>query len=175
MNLQPGEVPTDESLEMEASQLDAELDKKTQAKFDKAKKDGQDFASLQKMNGQELIKIAEKEKIEEPANLSKQKLVFEILKARATKQGLMMGEGTLEILPDGFGFLRSPEYSYMASPDDVYVSPSQIRRFGLRRVRPSRGSSDHQRKPRPISRCCGWRRSTEDPRRNSTTSPPSRT
>ena len=139
MNLQPGEIPTDESLEVEASQLDAELDKKTQAKFDKAKKDGQDFASLQKMNGQQLIKVAEKEKIEEPANLSKQKLVFEILKARATKQGLMMGEGTLEILPDGFGFLRSPEYSYMASPDDVYVSPSQIRRFGLRRGQTIKG------------------------------------
>ncbi|MAT82247.1 MAG: transcription termination factor Rho [Phycisphaerae bacterium] len=133
MTLQPGQVPTDEELEAEASKLDKELDSKTQAKFDKAKKDGQDLASLQKLSGQELIKIAEKAKIEEPANLSKQKLVFEILKAKAAKQGLMMGEGTLELLPDGFGFLRSPEYSYMASPDDVYVGPSQIRRFGLRR------------------------------------------
>jgi transcription termination factor Rho len=67
--------------------------------------------------------------------MSKQKLVFEILKSRARKQGLMIGEGTLEIMPDGYGFLRSPEYSYLASPDDVYVSPSQIRRFGLRKGR----------------------------------------
>ncbi|MEE2907379.1 MAG: transcription termination factor Rho [Planctomycetota bacterium] len=133
LTLQPGEVPSDEELEAEASQLDKELDSKTQAKFDKAKKDGQDLASLQKMSSQNLIKVAEKEKIEDPANLSKQKLVFEILKARAAKQGLMMGEGTLELLPDGFGFLRSAEYSYMASPDDVYVGPSQVRRFGLRR------------------------------------------
>jgi transcription termination factor Rho len=133
MHLQPGEVPTDEELEVEASKLDKELDAKTQAKFDKAKKDGLDLGSLQKMSGQELIKVAEKQKIQDPANLSKQKLVFEILKSRAAKQGLMMGEGTLELLPDGFGFLRSAQYSYMASPDDVYVSPSQIRRFGLRR------------------------------------------
>ncbi|MDG2424700.1 MAG: transcription termination factor Rho [Phycisphaerales bacterium] len=139
MMLQPGEVPTDEELEAEASKLDKELDSKTQAKFDKAKKDGQDLASLQKMSGQELIKIAEKAKIEDPASLSKQKLVFEILKAKAAKQGLMMGEGTLELLPDGFGFLRSAEYSYMASPDDVYVGPSQVRRFGLRRGQVIRG------------------------------------
>ena len=133
MTLNPGEVPTDDELEAEASQLDKELDSKTQAKFDKAKKDGQDLASLQKMSGQDLISVAEKEQIEDPAVLSKQKLVFEVLKARAAKQGLMMGEGTLELLPDGFGFLRSAEYSYMASPDDVYVGPSQVRRFGLRR------------------------------------------
>ena len=94
MTLQPGEVPTDESLEMEASQLDTELDKKTQAKFDKAKKDGLDLSSLQKMSGQELIKVAEKQKIQDPANLSKQKLVFEILKSRAEKQARVRVELT---------------------------------------------------------------------------------
>ncbi|MCA9297426.1 MAG: transcription termination factor Rho, partial [Phycisphaerales bacterium] len=60
-------------------------------------------------------------------------LIFKVLKARAAKQGLMFGDGTLEIMPDGFGFLRSPEQSYLPGPDDIYVSPSQIRRFGLRK------------------------------------------
>jgi transcription termination factor Rho len=71
--------------------------------------------------------------------MPRQKLVFEILKAQANRQGLMIGEGTLEIMSDGYGFLRSPEYSYVASPDDVYVSPSQIRRFGLRKGQIIRG------------------------------------
>jgi transcription termination factor Rho len=60
-------------------------------------------------------------------------LVFEILRVRAAKQGLMIGEGTLEISPEGYGFLRSPEYSYSPSPDDIYVSPAQVKLFGLRR------------------------------------------
>ena len=139
MTLQAGQVPTDEQLEEEAKQLEKELDSKTQKRFDDAKKDGYDLASLQSLSGQELAKIGEKEKIQEFSKLSKQQLVFEILKARAEKHGLMVGEGTLELLADGFGFLRSPEYSYMASPDDVYVSPSQIRRFGLRRGQIIRG------------------------------------
>ena len=64
--------------------------------------------------------------------LSKQELIFKILKERIQQNGLMYGDGVLEVLPDGFGFLRSPNYNYLSSPDDVYVSPSQIRRFGLR-------------------------------------------
>ncbi len=129
VTLQPGEVPSDEQLEAEA----AELDKETQGKYDLAKKDDYNLTKLQHMSNDELIKLAKKEKVEDHTSLPKQRLVFEILKARARKQGLMVGEGTLEILPDGFGFLRSSEYSYLASPDDVYVSPSQIRRFGLRK------------------------------------------
>jgi transcription termination factor Rho len=66
------------------------------------------------MDADELAKLAKKEKIADAATLPKQKLVFEILKSRAQKSGLMLAEGTLEILPDGFGFLRSPEYSYLA-------------------------------------------------------------
>jgi len=139
MTLQPGEVPTDEQLEVEAKALEKELDAKTQKKFDDAKKDGFDLASLQALSGSELAVIGKKEKIADASSLSKQKLVFEILKSRAEKHGLMMGEGTLEIMSDGFGFLRSPEYSYVGSPDDVYVSPSQIRRFGLRRGQIIRG------------------------------------
>ena len=99
---------------------------------------GLDLASLQHMKGSELVKLAVKED-RGRFHLPKQKLVFEILKARAAKHKLLIGEGTLEILPDGYGFLRSPEYSYQPSPDDVYVSPSQIRRFGLRRGQVVRG------------------------------------
>ncbi len=139
MTLNPGEVPSDEQLEQEAAELEKELDSKTQKRYDDAKKKGLDLASLQHMKGTELVKLAAKEKIEDASTLPKQKLVFEILKARAAKHKLLIGEGTLEILPDGYGFLRSPEYSYQPSPDDVYVSPSQIRRFGLRRGQVVRG------------------------------------
>ena len=102
MTLQPGEVPTDEQLEAEAKALEKELDAKTQKKFDDAKKDGLDLTSLQALSGSELADIAKKEKIADATSLSKQKLVFEILKSRAEKHGLMMGEGTLEISCDGF-------------------------------------------------------------------------
>ena len=81
----------------------------------------------------ELIEVAEEENIEEAQRpASKQELIFRILKERVKLNGMMFGEGTLEILPDGFGFLRSPDYHYLSCPDDIYVSPSQIRRFGLR-------------------------------------------
>ena len=76
--------------------------------------------------------IAAGEKLTEYHGLKKQDLIFRILKERTRLSGLMFGEGTLEILPDGFGFLRSPDYHYLPCPDDIYVSPSQIRRFGLR-------------------------------------------
>jgi transcription termination factor Rho len=135
VTLQPGEVPSDEQLEAEAAALEDEL----QGKYDLAKKDDLNLTSLQHMTMDQLAKVAKKEKLKDFASLSKQKLVFEILRAHARKQGLMIGEGTLEILPDGYGFLRSPEYSYIASPDDVYVSPSQIRRFGLRKGQVVRG------------------------------------
>ena len=88
---------------------------------------------LQKMELAELHKLAEAEGVDDPAGYDKrQDLVFQILRARTRKSGALFGEGVLEVLPDGFGFLRSPEYNYQASPDDIYVSPSQIRRFGLR-------------------------------------------
>jgi transcription termination factor Rho len=135
VTLHPGEVPSDEELEAEAAALDQE----TQGRYDLAKKDEFNLAALQHMSTDELAKLGRKEKIADFARLPKQKLVFEILKARARRQGLMIGEGTLEVMPDGYGFLRSPEYSYLASPDDVYVSPSQIRRFGLRKGQVVRG------------------------------------
>jgi len=80
----------------------------------------------------QLIDEARHEKLKDVMGMKKQDLIFKILKERVKMNGLMYGEGTLEILPDGFGFLRSPDYHYLSCPDDIYVSPSQIRRFGLK-------------------------------------------
>ena len=90
------------------------------------------ISQLQKMSDDDLQSLATKEGIEDGEDFPKQELIFRILKHRMKANGLMYGEGTLEILPDGFGFLRSPEYHYVSCPDDIYVSPSQIRRFGLK-------------------------------------------
>jgi transcription termination factor Rho len=90
------------------------------------------IAELQRMTMPQLLDEAAKEGLEEVSGLKRQELIFRILKERVKLNGLMFGEGTLEILPDGFGFLRSPDYHYLSCPDDIYVSPSQIRRFGLR-------------------------------------------
>ncbi|MBX9655478.1 transcription termination factor Rho [bacterium] len=93
---------------------------------------GTHLAELQHMTMPELMQIAKEEGIEDYQGLKKQDLIFKILKERVKQNGLMFGEGTLEILPDGFGFLRSPDYNYLPCPDDIYISPSQIRRFGLK-------------------------------------------
>jgi transcription termination factor Rho len=90
------------------------------------------LTELQKMTMPQLIVTAKKEGVTEYTGLKKQDLIFKILKERVKQNGLMYGEGTLEVLPDGFGFLRSPDYNYLPCPDDIYVSPSQIRRFGLK-------------------------------------------
>ena len=80
----------------------------------------------------ELAAIAKEFDIESASSLRKQDLIFSILQAQAEQKGFIYGEGVLEILPDGFGFLRAPDYNYLPGPDDIYVSPSQIRRFNLR-------------------------------------------
>jgi transcription termination factor Rho len=80
----------------------------------------------------ELAQIAKSFSIEGASNMRKQELIFAILGAQTEQSGLVSGEGVLEILPDGFGFLRAPDYNYLPGPDDIYVSPSQIRRFNLR-------------------------------------------
>jgi transcription termination factor Rho len=80
----------------------------------------------------ELAGLAREFNIEGAAGLRKQELIFAILQAQTEKNGFIYGEGVLEILPDGFGFLRCPDYNYLPGPDDIYVSPSQIRRFSLR-------------------------------------------
>jgi transcription termination factor Rho len=80
----------------------------------------------------ELAKIARELNVEGASGMRKQELIFAILQAQTEKNGLIFGEGVLEILPDGFGFLRAPDYNYLPGPDDIYISPSQIRRFNLR-------------------------------------------
>ncbi|MBN2579294.1 MAG: transcription termination factor Rho [Pirellulales bacterium] len=90
------------------------------------------ISALQKMSMADLIEEARKENLTEISGVKRQELIFRILKERVKLHGLMYGQGTLEILPDGFGFLRSPDYHYLSCPDDIYVSPSQIRRFGLK-------------------------------------------
>jgi len=90
------------------------------------------IVELKDKNIKDLAKLAKKYNIESAAGMRKQELIFALLQAQIEKNGLIYGEGTLEILPDGFGFLRAPTYNYLPGPDDIYVSPSQIRRFNLR-------------------------------------------
>ncbi|MCC7441498.1 MAG: transcription termination factor Rho, partial [Bdellovibrionales bacterium] len=80
----------------------------------------------------ELVEMATALSIEDAGNMRKQDLIFQILQKKADKDDHIYADGVLECLPDGFGFLRAPDYNYLPGPDDVYVSPSQIRRFGLR-------------------------------------------
>jgi len=87
---------------------------------------------LKKKKIGELNEIAKELKVEGASGMVKQELIFSLLQAQTAKNGLIYGEGVLEILPDGFGFLRAPDYSYLPGPDDIYISPSQIRRFNLR-------------------------------------------
>jgi len=91
-----------------------------------------DIADLKKLTISELTGMARELEINGYSGLKKQELIFKILQARIESEGSIFGEGVLEILPDGFGFLRSPAYNYLPGPDDIYVSPSQIRKFGLR-------------------------------------------
>ena len=91
-----------------------------------------DIVKLKRMTILELNKVAKEMNVNGISGLKKQDLIFKILQTQAEREGNMFGEGVLEILPDGFGFLRSPNYNYLPGPDDIYVSPSQIRRFDLR-------------------------------------------
>ena len=91
-----------------------------------------DIEKLKSMKISELNKLAHDMNINGVSGLRKQDLIFKVLQAQTEKDGLIFGEGVLEILPDGFGFLRSPNYNYLPCPDDIYISPSQIRKFELR-------------------------------------------
>ena len=100
---------------------------KTEAKLEKL-----DIGKLKEMKIDQLSKLAKQLEVNGVSGLKKQDLIFKILQAQAEREGLMFGEGILEILPEGFGFLRSPNYNYLPCPDDVYISPSQIRKFDLK-------------------------------------------
>jgi len=91
-----------------------------------------DLVQLKEQNIKGLIQMAKEYGVEGFSTMRKQELIFALLQAQAEQDGLIYGEGVLETLPDGFGFLRAQSYNYLPGPDDIYVSPSQIRRFGLR-------------------------------------------
>ena len=98
----------------------------------KEKKEKLDIEKLKSLKMSELNKVARDMRINGIANLRKEELIFKVLQAQTEKDGLIFGEGVLETLPDGFGFLRSPNYNYLPCPDDIYVSPSQIKKFSMR-------------------------------------------
>ena len=91
-----------------------------------------DIGKLKEMNITTLTQVAKDLAVVGATGLRKQELIFKILQAQTEKNGLIFSEGVLECLPDGFGFLRAPDYNYLPGPDDIYVSPSQIRKFDLR-------------------------------------------
>jgi len=91
-----------------------------------------DIAELKALKIAELNKVAQDMDIQGATGLRKSELIFKILEEQTKKEGLIFADGVLEVLPDGYGFLRSPDYNYLPGPDDIYVSPSQIKRFGLR-------------------------------------------
>jgi transcription termination factor Rho len=90
-----------------------------------------DLKQLKEMTISELSGVAREIGVENPSGMRRQDLIFRILQRQTEREGLIFGEGVLEVLPEGFGFLRAPEYNYLPGPDDIYVSPSQIRRFNL--------------------------------------------
>ena len=127
--LPAGAVPNEDELAREAAELEETLATKAGKK---AAKDALQLHDLQRMSLKDLHSRAEKEGLEDFHQLHRQELLFRILKARADSEGLVFGEGTLYVAPERYGFLRSAEMSYLAGADDIYVSPSQIRKYRLR-------------------------------------------
>jgi len=105
---------------------------RTKAEPETVDENGLNLKSLKEKKISDLALIGKNFNIEGAANMRKQELIFAILQAQTEQNGYIYGEGVLETLPDGFGFLRAPDYNYLPGPDDIYVSPSQIRRFNLR-------------------------------------------
>src|SRR5262249_26307860 len=89
------------------------------------------ITDLKDLSIQKLTQIAKEKNVAGATGMRKQDLIFQILKAQTEQSGFIFSEGVLEVLPDGFGFLRAPDYNYLPGPDDIYVSPSQIRKFDL--------------------------------------------
>ncbi len=101
-------------------------------RYEKVKRDEVYLNKIQDFTMADLLKYARQEGIKEVMGLKKQEIIYKIIQEKAKQNGLLFGEGVLEVLPEGFGFLRSPKYNYLPCPDDIYISPSQIRRFGMR-------------------------------------------
>src|SRR5438876_2769059 len=95
------------------------------------RREGLRITDLKDMSIQKLTQIAKDLTVGGATGMRKQELIFQILKAQTEQSGFIFSEGVLEVLPDGFGFLRAPDYNYLPGPDDIYVSPSQIRKFDL--------------------------------------------
>ena len=130
----PGGPPAAHQETISAAQRQA-IEEENQQHYDQVKSDDQlTVKDLHAMDLDALREVADGEGMDRDKSepLGKQELIFEILQTHTAGQGLMYGDGVLEVLPDGFGFLRSAANSYLACPDDIYVSPSQIRRFGLK-------------------------------------------
>ena len=132
-----GMLPSDEELDREAAALESIAKTK---EYKQAEKNAVNVSELQRMDINDLHAFAEKEGLTDFHQIPRQELIFAILKNRAAGDQLMFGEGTLEITHEGIGFLRSPECSYLSSPDDVYVAPTQVRRAGLRKGMHIRGA-----------------------------------
>jgi len=115
-----------------SSKTASAVDNDTNEKYEEIKRGDMHITALQKLTIKELQSTAKKEGVKEYSGFKKQDLIFKILKERVNQNGLMYGEGVVEVLSEGFGFLRSPDYNYLPCPDDIYISPSQIRRFGIR-------------------------------------------
>jgi transcription termination factor Rho len=133
-------VLSDKEAEEEQDRLESTLSKDQLAEreklqneiYEEIKRGELHIGQLKKMTVAELRKLAKSEKIDGIGSMVKQELIFAIIKNRVAQNGLLFGEGVLEIMPDGFGFLRSPNFNYLPCPDDIYISPSQIQRFGMR-------------------------------------------
>ncbi|MCA1636031.1 MAG: Rho termination factor N-terminal domain-containing protein, partial [Acidobacteria bacterium] len=129
----PEIMETDEEIETSEVEAEAEsgspLDTRDGDAFNG---DTFNLATLKEMSISKLTQIAKELDVPGATGMRKQELVFKILAAQTEQRGLIFSEGVLETLPDGFGFLRAPEYNYLPGPDDIYVSPSQIRKFDLR-------------------------------------------
>ena len=126
------QTPAPEAAQAPANNDIAGIDAETNAKYEQVKGGKLYIRDLQLMDVTQLHEIAKGDGIHDYVGMKKQDLIFQILRARIKQNGLMYGEGVLEILQEDFGFLRSPEFNYFPGPDDIYISPSQIHRFGLR-------------------------------------------
>ncbi|MHC4884921.1 MAG: Rho termination factor N-terminal domain-containing protein, partial [Planctomycetota bacterium] len=110
----------------------AERDKRQDKFYEEIKQGELHIGQLKGMTVAELRGLAKAEEIDGIGSMVKQELIFAIIKNRVAQNGVLFGEGVLEIMPDGYGFLRSPNFNYLPCPDDIYISPSQIQRFGMR-------------------------------------------
>jgi transcription termination factor Rho len=111
--------------------LDDEIEEYEQNSVQNGSEGRLDLTQLKEMTINQLSEVARGLGVENPTGMRRQDLIFRVLQRQTEAEGLIFGEGVLEVLPEGFGFLRAPEYNYLPGPDDIYVSPSQIRRFNL--------------------------------------------